>query len=165
VQLLSAGRGVRHSEHSAEQGAGATRFVQMWLRPDESGLPPRYARGDVADAGPDRLVPLVSGRADVDAPVRIHTAGAALHVTRLGDGGSVRLPDAPHVHLFVVRGAVDLEGAGRLGEGDAARFTADGSRRLTGRPHPDSSAVTPRGSPAFPQTNRGGAEVLVWELP
>jgi hypothetical protein len=43
----------------------------------------------------------------------------------------------------VAVGAVDLEGAGTLVEGDAARLTGAGSPRLTAGP--------------------AGAEVLVWE--
>ena len=137
VQRLSAGRGVLHSEH-----AGApTRFVQMWLRPDASGLDPSYA---LADVGPmSGLVPVVSGIRGLDAPVSIHTTGAALHVARLSVGESVLAPDAAHLHVFVAGGAVDVEDAGRLEDGDAARFTAEGGPRLT--------AIE-------------DAEVLVWQL-
>jgi redox-sensitive bicupin YhaK (pirin superfamily) len=142
VQLLSAGSGVRHSERNDAPGATEpTRFVQMWLRPDESGLQPSFARGAVAD-GP--WVPLASGVRALDAPVRIHTAGAALHVARPSPGESVELPDAARLHVFVARGEVLLEGAGALGTGDAVRLTGEGARRL--------EAATP-------------CEVLVWQLP
>jgi quercetin 2,3-dioxygenase len=113
----------------------------MWLRPDEPGAEPSYAQQEV-DLRPG-LVPLVSGIRGVDG-VPIHTSGAALHVARLMPGDAVGLPDAPHLHVFVARGTVDLEGAGRLGEGDAARFTGEGGPSLTGR---------------------DDAEVLVWQLP
>jgi hypothetical protein len=56
---------------------------------------------------------------------------AALHAARLQAGESVELPEAPFLHLFVARGAVALEGAGQLAEGDAARFTATGGQRVT----------------------------------
>ena len=142
VQRLSAGSGVRHSERNDAPGAAEpTRFVQMWVLPDESGLPPSYALGTVEPHG---LTPLASGIPRLDAAVGIHTAGAALHVARLAAAESVVLPDAPRLHVFVARGSVDLEGAGLLDEGDAARFTGDGAPRLT--------AATP-------------AEVLVWQLP
>jgi redox-sensitive bicupin YhaK (pirin superfamily) len=142
VQLLSAGSGVLHSERNDAPGAARpTRFVQMWLRPDESGLPPAYAQAAVADER--GLVPLVSGVRGLDAPVRIHTAGAALHVARLAPGQSVGLPDAPHVHVFVAHGRVNLAGAGRLAEGDAARCTGEGGPCVT--------ADEP-------------AELLVWQL-
>jgi len=143
VQRLSAGRGVLHSERNDAPGAtGPTRFVQMWLRPDEPGLDPSYA---LAPAGPaSGLVPVVSGIRGLDAPVTLHTAGAALHVVRLTHGESVEAPDAPHLHVFVAGGVVDVEGAGLLGDGDAARLTGEGGPRLTATE---------------------AAEVLVWQLP
>jgi hypothetical protein len=55
----------------------------------------------------------------------------------------VQLPEAPYLHLFVAVGAVELEGAGALLEGDAVRFTATGGQRVT--------ATAP-------------AELLVWEM-
>jgi redox-sensitive bicupin YhaK (pirin superfamily) len=142
VQRLSAGSGVQHSERNDAPGAaGPTRFVQMWVLPDEPGLRPSYALEPVDVHG---LTPLASGIAGLDAAVRVHTTGAALHVARLRPDESVTLPDAPRLHVFVARGAVDLEGAGRLGPGDAARYTGDGGPRATG--------VEP-------------AELLVWQLP
>lgn len=143
VQRLSAGRGVLHSERNDAPGAvGPTRFVQMWLRPDDSGLEPDYALAPV-----DRLsglVPVASGVRGLDAAVRVNTTGAALHVARLARGEVVTAPDAARLHVFVAGGAVDVEGAGRLQDGDAARFTTEGGPRLT--------ATEP-------------SEVLVWQLP
>jgi redox-sensitive bicupin YhaK (pirin superfamily) len=143
VQRLSAGSGVRHSERNDAPGADEpTRFVQMWVLPDEPGLRPSY---DLAAVSPQGLTPLASGIAGLDAAVRIHTTGAALHVARLAPGEAVTLPDGPRLHVFVARGAADLEGAGRLDEGDAARFNGEGAPRLA--------------------TGRAPAEVLVWQLP
>jgi hypothetical protein len=45
-------------------------------------------------------------------------------------GGSVTVPDAPSVHLYVTRGWIDLETEGRLNSGDAARLTAARARRV-----------------------------------
>jgi quercetin 2,3-dioxygenase len=146
AQRMSAGRGVLHSERNDEPGAATTRFVQMWLRPDEPGLDPSYQQHDVSGqlAPGAGLLPVVSGIAGLDAAVRIHTSNAALHVARLGEGESAQLPDAPRLHLFVARGTVDLEGAGQLDEGDAARLAVAGGPTVT--------ATAP-------------AEVLVWQLP
>jgi quercetin 2,3-dioxygenase len=142
VQRLSAGRGVRHIErHDPAAATGATRFVQMWLRPDREGLDPSYAQRDVsADLAGGGLVPV----AGADAAVGVHAAGAVLWAARPAAGTSLTLPDAPHLHLFVARGAVDVEGAGALAEADAARFTAEGGRRV--------GATT-------------DAELLVWAMP
>jgi redox-sensitive bicupin YhaK (pirin superfamily) len=141
VQRLGAGVGVRHAER-ADATAGPTRFVQTWLRPDQPGLAPTYDVRDVPAA--PGLAPVASGVASLDAPVAVRVAGAALHVGRLAPGQEVRLPSAPHVHVYVARGTALLEGAGRLAEGDSAR--------LTDEPGP----VLRAGS---------AAEVLVWQLP
>jgi hypothetical protein len=57
----------------------------------------------------------------------------------------VRVPDAPHVHVFVARGGAALEGAvpDALSAGDAVRLTGAGDLCLT--------------------AGRSGAEVLIWE--
>jgi redox-sensitive bicupin YhaK (pirin superfamily) len=140
VQRLGAGSGVRHSERN-DAGTTPTRFVQMWLTPDSPGLAPAY---DLARVDVRGLTPLASGLPRLDAAVPLRVAGAALYVTRLAPGETVDLPDAPRLHAFAARGAVEVEGAGRLDEGDAARFTDDGGPRVT--------AIE-------------ASEVLVWQLP
>jgi len=70
--------------------------------------------------------------------------GAVLWGGRLQPGETVRVPDAPFVHVFVARGGVTLDGAGLLATGDAARLTKAGARSLTAEP-------------------AQGAEVLIWE--
>ena len=54
-------------------------------------------------------MPVASGMAKHDgaAAIRIKNRYAALHAARLEPGDSVTLPDAPYLHLFVPRGAVD----------------------------------------------------------
>jgi redox-sensitive bicupin YhaK (pirin superfamily) len=130
VQAMSAGSGIVHAER-VEPGAGPTRFVQTWVRPDEPGGDPSYAAADV-EPGPE-WTPVVSG-AHPDA-VRIGTRGATLWVARPAAGTELALPDVPRAHLFVARGAValDVEAPGRraaggepsydLVEADAARLT------------------------------------------
>lgn len=100
VQHLSAGSGVEHAERNG--GAAQLRFVQMWVL-GGSG-PPAY---EVAETATMRV------------------PGAALHVVTL-DGGATRLPDAPFVHVFVVTGRVELDVAGPLVTGDAARLGGGG---------------------------------------
>jgi redox-sensitive bicupin YhaK (pirin superfamily)/CBS domain-containing protein len=41
VQRISAGSGMRHSEHNRAD-AGVTRFLQIWIEPDRAGLPASY---------------------------------------------------------------------------------------------------------------------------
>jgi redox-sensitive bicupin YhaK (pirin superfamily) len=153
AQRMSAGTGILHSEKNDAWRIGAggehdepVHFVQMWVVPDEGGITPGYEQLEIGSellAG--GLVPVASGMpAHADAAaIRIKNRYAALHAARLSPGGSVPLPDAPFLHLFVPRGSVSLEGAGVLEAGDAVRFTATGGQRVT--------AVA-------------DAEILVWEM-
>jgi quercetin 2,3-dioxygenase len=147
AQRLSAGSGVQHSEHADPALAGPTRFVQMWVLPDSTGGPPEHAQVDLAGAlDGGGLVVVASGRPEHAAQraVALRQRHAALHAARPRPGGTVALPPAPLVHVYVARGSVGIEGAGELAEGDAARVTAaDGQRLVAGA---------------------DGAEVLVWEM-
>jgi redox-sensitive bicupin YhaK (pirin superfamily) len=153
AQRMSAGTGIRHSEKNDSwrlQGGpphdDPVHFVQMWVVPDETGIEPGYEQLELDDRDlRSGLVPVASGmdRHDGAAAIRIKNRFAALHASRLAPGESVELPEAPFLHLFVARGEVELEGAGRLAAGDAVRFTATGGQRVTAQ------------SPG---------EILVWEM-
>lgn len=128
VQAMSAGSGIVHAERVAP-GAGPTRFVQTWVRPDEPGGVPSYAAADV-EPGPGWTA-VVSGTASGAAgAVPIGTRGATLWVARPVAGEELALPDVPHAHLFVARGGAELavDAGGEpspydLAEADAARLT------------------------------------------
>ncbi|MFD4597025.1 pirin family protein [Streptomyces sp. NPDC058464] len=152
AQRMSAGTGILHSEkNDTYRAAGGppvdpVHFVQMWVVPDEAGVTPGYEQLEIdAELLSGGLVTVASGmdrHRDASA-IRIRNRHAALYAARLRPGGQATLPEAPYLHLFVARGAVDLEGVGALGEGDAARFTATGGHRVTAS---------------------GPAEILVWEM-
>jgi redox-sensitive bicupin YhaK (pirin superfamily) len=130
AQRLSAGSGILHAERT--DGDEPVHFVQMWVRPDEPGLTPGYAQHDVgADLASGELVPVASGTRS-DAAIRINQQAADFLVGRLRPGSQVILPGAAYMHLFVAHGAVELEGTGELGAGDAARITDGGGLRSTG---------------------------------
>ncbi len=147
AQRMTAGSGVQHSERNASGNAAAepVRFVQMWVVPDKPGGAPSYQQRDVVEElTSGALVPVVSGLAHhATAVMSLGSARAAFLVARLAAGGTVQLPEAPYLHVFVARGTATLEGTGILREGDAARITASGGQRVT--------ADAP-------------AELLVWEM-
>ncbi|HEX3610970.1 MAG TPA: pirin family protein [Sporichthyaceae bacterium] len=149
AQRMSAGTGILHSEKNDSWRIGGERhddpvhFVQMWVVPDERGIVPGYEQSEIdAAVLASGLVPVASGNPEHDAAIRIRNRYATLWAARLAPGEAVDVPDAPFVHLFVPRGTVDLDGAGPLAQGDAARLAGRGGR-LT--------ATT-------------DAEVLVWEM-
>jgi len=142
AQRMSAGRGVRHSEQNAS-ATEPVHFLQMWVVPDERGISPEYEAVDVTDRlAAGGLVPLASGRED-GAAVRLHQRAATLWVARLDPDARVSVPDAPFVHAYVARGTADLDGAGVLSAGDAARLTGAGALDLV--------------------AGRAGAELVIWE--
>ena len=146
VQRMSAGRGVQHAEfNDAPDRREPLRFVQMWVPPDTPGTDPAYAQADVAaQLAGGGLVVVASGLArHRDSAIGIGQRSAAFHVARPGAGATFDLPGAPFVHLYVARGEVEVTDVGRLSEGDAARLTDEGGRRV--RVVAD-------------------AEVLVWEM-
>jgi redox-sensitive bicupin YhaK (pirin superfamily) len=153
AQRMSAGRGILHSEKNdswtltgRETHSEPVHFVQMWVVPDESGRDPGYQQLEIDDELlRGRLVTIASGMPEHrdQSAITIGNKYAALHGARLQAGESVQLPQAPYLHLFVPRGAVSLEGAGELLEGDAARLTATGGQRVT--------ATEP-------------SEILLWEM-
>ena len=143
AQRMSAGTGILHSEMNASKG-GQVHFVQMWVVPDTERIRPAYAQLDIGrelDRG--GLVPVASGRGH-DAAISIRQDGAVLWAGRLGANETIRLPDAPFLHVYVARGAVDLSEGGRLAAGDAARLTLAPGLSATAGPE--------------------GAELLAWEM-
>jgi redox-sensitive bicupin YhaK (pirin superfamily) len=152
AQRMSAGTGILHSEKNDSwrlTGDAAhdddVHFVQMWVVPDTASITPGYEQLDINDAlAAGGLVPVASGMSQHDSAIRIQQQHAALFAARLAAGGAVALPDAPFVHVYVAKGAIELEGAGRLSTGDSGRITSSQGQTLT--------AVD------------GPAEVLVWEM-
>jgi redox-sensitive bicupin YhaK (pirin superfamily) len=153
AQRMSAGTGILHSEKNdswrllgGDPHADPVHFVQMWVLPDERGATPGYEQLDIEDELlRGELVPVASGMSRYDGvcAIRIRNRAAALHAARLRAGQSVRLPDAPFLHLYLAHGDVDLEGVRALSAGDAVRLTATGGQQITAT---------------------GAAELLVWEM-
>jgi redox-sensitive bicupin YhaK (pirin superfamily) len=114
VGHLSAGSGVTHREVAA---AHQTRFVQVWVAPDEPGRIPAYSTAEVA-LEPGRLC-------EVLRP----TATATFSVARLAAGESVRVPAAPIRHVYVAAGALLRSSlAEPLAQGDA--FVIEGEAEV-----------------------------------
>ena len=143
AQRMSAGTGIWHSEMNPRADADV-HFVQMRVLPDTERVDPGYEQLDVnAELDRGGLVPIASGQGH-DAAISIRQGDAVLWGGRLQPGEAVTVPEARWAHLFVARGAIELEGAGRLAAGDAARLTEAGRPRVAADP-------------------LDGAEVLIWE--
>ncbi|MGW0006803.1 pirin family protein [Nocardia grenadensis] len=156
AQRMSAGTGIRHSEKNDSWRVDGNRpehdepvhFVQMWVLPDEPGIEPGYQQLEIDEQlAAGGLVTVASGlpRYRDRTAIAINSSHSALHVARAAPDAqaSVELPEAPYIHVFVARGAVEMEGVGLLDTGDAVRLTFSGGQRLIAREP---------------------AEVLIWEM-
>src|SRR6188508_1512563 len=144
AQRMSAGTGIWHSEMNPKSDK-PVHFIQMWVPPDTEQITPGYQQLDInAQLSKGGLVPIASGRGH-EAAISIRQKGAVLWGGRLTPGEVVRVPDAPYVHVYIVKGTAELEGAGALAAGDAVRLTGAGNPSLTADPS-------------------AGAEVLIWEM-
>ena len=121
VQVMSAGRGVRHSEFNGST-TEPLEFLQMWIEPLHRDRTPSYQQRRVDMRGTDTMALLVSpdGHDDslaIDNDVSLF--GAAL-----GPGVTIRHPLAAGRRgwLHVARGGLHVNGA-RYGSGDGAAIT------------------------------------------
>lgn len=138
AQRMSAGSGIVHAERNdafradPDRPAAPAHFVQMWVRPDEPGGAPSYAQRELDPAELTRgWRPVASGR-HPDAAVTLGSAGSTLWVSVLGPGVRRELPTAPLAQLYLARGALDVEGLGRLVAGDAVEITGEAALAVTG---------------------------------
>ena len=141
VQRMSAGTGVRHSEYNHEK-QGVTHFLQIWIEPDQVGIPPSYEQKHFTPEdkrGRLRLIASPDGR---DGSVKIHQD--ALIYAGLFDGRENASYDLKNErgYVHVARGRVTVNGQA-LQAGDALK-TEDGVLEIE---------------------NGEQAEVLVFDLP
>lgn len=110
VQVMSAGRGIIHSEFN--HGDGDLGLFQIWILPDRAGHAPRWdARDFDRAARRDRLAPLVSGR-ESEATLFIHQ-DVTFMVGDLSSGATVRhaLAAGRRAYVVPVSGQIRVNGA------------------------------------------------------
>ena len=117
IQRMSAGKGVRHAEYNHYDDR-ETRFLQIWIPPDEQGLEPGYEQRHFdRDARRGKLTLLVApggaaGALDIHRDVRIW--GAVLDE---GDEAELSIDEGRHAWIQVVNGRLTAAGTD-LGDGD-----------------------------------------------
>lgn len=119
VQRMSAGSGVTHSEfnHAANQ---VTHFLQIWIVPDVTDIPPGYEQKTVAAAEKQGKLRLVAAPGGGNGAVAIH-ADARLYAG-LFDGdqrASLDIDPRRKAYVHLIRGKLSVNGQA-LASGDAA---------------------------------------------
>ena len=144
VQIMSAGSGIRHSEfnHSSSE---PVHFLQIWIVPARTGIAPRYEQKTFPDRDKRGRLLLVASPDGREASLTVYQ-DVELRSALLEGGQRVEhgLTPGRKAWLQVARGAVLLDGQ-ELQEGDGAAI--DGEPGV---------AV---------QAQRGGAEILLFDLP
>jgi redox-sensitive bicupin YhaK (pirin superfamily) len=127
VQRMSAGRGISHSEYN-HSDSELVHFLQIWLLPEQAGLPPSYEQKHFAESERAGRLRLVASRDAREGSVRLHQ-DVALYAGLLAAAEKASLALAPgrHAWVQVVRGALDVDGT-TLEAGDGAALS--GSPRL-----------------------------------
>jgi len=150
LQVMSAGRGVRHSELNGSQEE-AVELLQMWILPAHLGTEPRWEQrlSPVEERG-GRFAQLVGPAREATGGVLAIDQDARLFATWLEEGRSATFEIAPgrRTYLQVARGGVRLASE-ELSAGDGVAIDpSEEARRL------ELSGL----DPATP------ADVVVWDL-
>ena len=119
VQRMSAGSGITHIEYNAS-AYQAVHFLQIWVIPNERGIPPGYEQKTLSREGKRGMLELAAGPKGSGAPVSIQQ-DARMYVARLDASSELshELAAGRGAWLQVTRGAVALNGA-EMKEGDGA---------------------------------------------
>ncbi|MFG1285503.1 pirin family protein [Xanthobacter versatilis] len=130
IQVMSAGRGIRHSEYNLE--SGPTRIFQIWIEPDQAGGAPTWGTRPFPKTDRSgRFVALASGIAgDGDAlPIRAHARvlGATLKAGETIDYAPL---SGLNTYLVPATGAVEVNGL-RLDTRDGAAISDEPALTIT----------------------------------
>ena len=143
VQRMSAGRGVMHSEfnHAPDD---TTHFLQIWIEPNQIGIPAGYEEKHFDDAEKRGTLRLVASPDGGLGSVKIHQDARLYAGLFSGDERAELALDAGRqAYVHVARGSITVNGL-PLGTGDAAKLTSEAAIRLA---------------------DGAQAEVLVFDLP
>jgi redox-sensitive bicupin YhaK (pirin superfamily) len=123
VQRMSAGTGVRHSEYNHDK-SGVTHFLQIWIEPKITGIPPSYEQKHFAAQEKRGRLRLIASPDGAEGSVKLHQDARIL--AGLFDGAesaSYVLPKGRKAYVHVARGRVEVNGE-KLGAGDALKTDA-----------------------------------------
>lgn len=130
VQLMSAGRGISHSEMNDSQSE-PVHFLQIWVVPNKRGVAPGYQQKALDQAALRAGFSKVIAPEGEPAPLRIYQ-DARLYIAWPLAGQALRQPlaEGRRHYLHVAKGAVQL-GRLALQAGDAAMLENESILELT----------------------------------
>ena len=131
VQRMSAGTGVRHSEFNHSQSE-LVHFLQIWLLPEKSGMPPSYAERRFSDEEKRGRLRLVASRDGREGSVIVHQ-DVGLYAALLAPDDAVahELSAGRRVWVQVARGSVTVNDT-TLAAGDGAAIVDEDEIAIRG---------------------------------
>ncbi|MDZ4380126.1 MAG: pirin family protein [Parvibaculum sp.] len=139
VQVMSAGRGIRHEEWNLEDEDA--RVFQIWIEPNRQGVTPRWETASFPkEDRKGRLVPLASGKADAPAGALWIAQDAEVLGASLDEGTQVThlIGEGRLAYLVPAKGRVEVNGIEVSARSGAAIRDVD---RLTIRALDDAEIV------------------------
>jgi len=120
VQRMSAGKGVLHSEFNHAQD-GVTHFLQIWIEPNVTGIPPSYEQKHFDAASKRGRLRLVASPDGREGSVKLHQ-DAFLYAALLdgADRAVHKLQQGRRAYVHVARGKLEVNGQ-PLEAGDALK--------------------------------------------
>ena len=130
IQLMSAGRGITHSEFNPSRSE-PLHFLQIWIEPRERGLTPSYTEWHPKPEHAKTAKVLVISPDGRDGSATIHQ-GADIYCLRLKPGQTVthQLRPSRGAWLHIAEGALALNGV-TLTTGDGASTEEPGTLTIT----------------------------------
>lgn len=110
VQFMTAGTGIRHSEFN--HADKPLRFIQTWIFPERSGLPPNYGGFDASSSADKNVVRhLASSAKDLikKTPVKLNQdVNCHAAELELGKSVSIDIPAGRQAYLLCVEGKLKI---------------------------------------------------------
>ena len=130
VQLMSAGRGISHSEMN-DSNSEPVHFLQIWVVPNQRGVAPGYQQKTLDQAALRAGFSKVIAPEGEAAPLRIYQ-DVRLYIAWPAAGQALRQPlaEGRRHYLHLARGAIQL-GRVALRAGDAAMLENESILELT----------------------------------
>ncbi|WP_240463644.1 pirin family protein [Paenibacillus apiarius] len=123
IQRMSAGTGIYHGEFNASDSE-SLQLLQLWLLPEKMGLQPSYETFTYGmESIQNRLVPVVSNRAEELGTARIHQ-DVTLHLGQFAAGQNLVYETKPGraLYMFIIEGEVRFDDGATLERRDDARI-------------------------------------------
>ena len=129
VQRMSAGTGVQHSEFNHAPN-DTTHFLQIWIKPNVTGIAPGYEQKTFADAEKQGVLRLVASNDGTQGSVTIH-ADASIYAGLFDSAqtATLTLDSTRKCYVHLIRGVLQVNGHA-LTAGDAALLSAESQLEL-----------------------------------